>query len=347
MCFNFIVMKNYYLIISCFFVLSNMLSLNAQEFMGGDVRIERLSPAQCSVYVDIYYEADTSYQGHSIPLEMVPAYVQRLDWVEKKILTKGLVSFHYEAESFLNTESFNYFKVDTLFVVEDVVNHPTGTLNVKLDNFVRNSSIVSITNSYITNFENTQDSYYIDQEGILHYDLNAEDQEGNEVVFAFDPYVMLSSYYALPEALNIVSIDPLTGILTWDKPLQPGKYFFPFYLEEQLPSGYPLDWKTRYQIIEITEEDIITNTQQEELAEGVDLFPNPATDHLQIQLPSLSTSAALTIQNLQGQALYQNRLQLSPTLQTHEIQVAGWPAGVYVLRVQSGERQWVRKFVVE
>ena len=83
------------------------------------------------------------------------------------------------------------------------------------------------------------------------------------------------------------------------------------------------------------------------LGRSISISPNPATDHLQIQLPSLSTSAALTIQNLQGQALYQNRLQLSPTLQTHEIQVAGWPAGVYVLRVQSGERQWVRKFVVE
>jgi len=341
-------MKKKYLVISCLFFLFNIIPLKAQEFRGGDIRFERLSPNQCSVYVDIYYKADTSYQGHSIPLETVPAYIQRLDWVEKRVHTKGLISFHYEAESFLSAgESFVYFKVDTFFVVEDVVNHPTGTLNIKLDNFVRNSSIVSITNNYITNFENTQDSYYIDQEGILHYDLRAEDQEGNTVVFAFDPYILLSSYYELPEASNSINITPSTGALTWDKPLQPGKYFFPFYLEEQLPSGFPLDWKTRYQIIEITEEDIITNTQQEELSEGFDLFPNPTADQLNIQLPILSTPADLTIQTLQGQILYRESLQLNPALQTHEIQVAGWPAGVYVLRVQSGARQWVRKFVVE
>jgi len=341
-------MKKNYLIIGCLFLLFNITSLSAQEFRGGDISFERLSPNRCSVYVDIYYKADTSYQGHSIPLETVPAYVQRLDWVEKKILTKGLISFHYEAESFLSTGgSFVYFKVDTFFVVEDVVNHDDGVLNVRLENFVRNSTVVAFTNTYITNFENPQDSYYFDQEGILHYDLDAEDQEGNTVVFAFDPYVMLSSYYELPEASNIISINPFTGVLTWDKPLRPGKYFFPFYLRELLPSGYPLDWKTRYQIIEVTEDDIITSTQQEELAEDFDLFPNPATDQLQIQLSSLSAPADLTIQNLQGQALYRKRIQLSPALQTHEIQVGDWPAGVYVLRVQSGGRQWVRKFVVE
>ena len=92
----------------------------------------------------------------------------------------------------------------------------------------------------------------------------------------------------------------------------------------------------------------VSATPKEQMATlRITLFPNPAKDLLQIQLPSLPTSAALTIQNLQGQTLYQDRLQLSPTLQTHEVQVAGWPAGVYVLRVQSGARQWVRKFVVE
>jgi len=77
------------------------------------------------------------------------------------------------------------------------------------------------------------------------------------------------------------------------------------------------------------------------------VYLNPAKDLLQIQLSSLSTPANLTIQNLQGQPLYRKRIQLSPALQTHEIQVGDWPAGVYILRVQSGGRQWVRKFVVE
>ena len=323
-------------------------SLAAQEFMGGDVRVKRLAPNRCSVYVDIYYKADTSYQGHSIPLETVPAYVQRLDWAEKKILTKGLVSFHYEAESFLSTSSGPVLlKVDTLFTVENIVNFGPVPLNIRLENTVRNTTLIAFTNTYITNFENPQDEYYFDQAGVLHYDLQAEDQEGNTVLFTFDSGVLSSNAYELPEASNTISIDPSTGEVVWDRPLQPGKYFFPFYIEEKLPSGHPLDWKVRYQIIEVTEEDIITNTQQEELAEGFDLFPNPATDLLQIQLPSLSTPADLTIQNLQGQALYRKRVQLSPALQTHEIQVGDWPAGVYVLRVQSGERQWVRKFVVE
>jgi len=328
-------------------VISSSGSLNAQEFMGGDVRFERLSPVQCSVYVDIYYKADTSYQGHSIPLETVPAYVQRLDWVEKKILTKGLVSFHYEAESFLPSESFVLFKVDTLFTVEDVVNFGPEPLKIGLANYVRNTPILVDINSYITNFESSQDDYYFDQEGVIHYDLQAEDQEGNLVVFAFDPNVTESNLYELPEASSLIRIDPFTGVFNWDKPTQAGKYFLSFQLTERLTDGTVLDWKTRYQIIEITEEDIITNTQQEELAEGFDLFPNPATELLRIQLPSLSTPGGLTIQNLQGQALYRKRIQLSPALQTHEIQVADWPAGVYVLRVQSGERQWVRKFVVE
>jgi len=92
--------------------------------------------------------------------------------------------------------------------------------------------------------------------------------------------------------------------------------------------------------VSTTSEDQMTTLQ-------INLFPNPVTSQLNIQLPSLSTPADLTIQNLQGQTLFRDRIQLSPALQTHEIQVVDWPAGLYILRVQSGARQWVRKFVVE
>jgi hypothetical protein len=92
---------------------------------------------------------------------------------------------------------------------------------------------------------------------------------------------------------------------------------------------------------------ISATPKEQTVISQLNVFPNPTTNHLHIQLPSLSVPADLTIQTLQGQILYRESLQLNPALQTHEIQVADWPAGVYVLRVQSGERQWVRKFVVE
>ncbi|WP_425422171.1 T9SS type A sorting domain-containing protein [Phaeodactylibacter xiamenensis] len=80
----------------------------------------------------------------------------------------------------------------------------------------------------------------------------------------------------------------------------------------------------------------------------LNLFPNPTSSALHIQLQhAQSTQGKLQIENLSGQTLHTETLNLSPTLQSWQVDVADWPSGVYVVRLQAGSEQVVRKFVVE
>jgi hypothetical protein len=78
----------------------------------------------------------------------------------------------------------------------------------------------------------------------------------------------------------------------------------------------------------------------------VNLFPNPTTSTLHLQLQhAQSTQGKLQIKNLAGQTLHTEALDLNPALQSWEVDVADWPSGVYVVRLLAGSEQVVRKFV--
>ncbi|NRA52423.1 MAG: T9SS type A sorting domain-containing protein, partial [Phaeodactylibacter sp.] len=71
-----------------------------------------------------------------------------------------------------------------------------------------------------------------------------------------------------------------------------------------------------------------------------------STLHLQLQRAQ-STQGQLQIENLSGQTLHTEALNLNPALQSWQVDVADWPSGVYVVRLQTGSEQVVRKFVKE
>ncbi|WP_282782131.1 T9SS type A sorting domain-containing protein, partial [Phaeodactylibacter xiamenensis] len=81
---------------------------------------------------------------------------------------------------------------------------------------------------------------------------------------------------------------------------------------------------------------------------GFQLFPNPVRSTLHLKLPQLHiTEGKLIIENLSGQMLYTEDLNLSPASRSWQLDVGGWPSGVYVVRLQVGAEQMVRKFVKE
>lgn len=101
-------------------------------------------------------------------------------------------------------------------------------------------------------------------------------------------------------------------------------------------------------MFEIDEEMIVSQLEVESTEDGFWLFPNPvsSTLHLQLQFPQ-STQGKLLIENLAGQTLHTEALNLSPALQSWQVDVADWPSGVYVVRLLAGAQQVGRKFVVE
>ena len=80
--------------------------------------------------------------------------------------------------------------------------------------------------------------------------------------------------------------------------------------------------------------------------EPISIFPNPATHTLHLGLNSLQPEGAvLAIQNAAGQLLHREELALPSGIQHYQVDVSGWPPGVYFLRLQAGERQVVLRFV--
>ena len=143
-------------------------------------------------------------------------------------------------------------------------------------------------------------------------------------------------------------------MLYWDKPKAPGIYALGVKMTQKgedysgVTDSITLSTTTMGLMFEIDEEMIVSQLEVESTEEGFWLFPNPVTSTLQLQLRhTQSTQGKLQIENLSGQTLHTEALNLSPALQSWQVDVADWPRGVYVVRLLAGSEQVVRKFVKE
>jgi hypothetical protein len=320
--------------------------------MGGDVKVERepLNTTNCHVEIDIYYTAeDTSFNGHSIPVSVISGHSKRVNWTEKTILSKNLMKFKYEFSSSITSGPYLQVAVDTAFAIENLENFSITPTLVLLANPIHNTGIVAVVNQDIANFESNHDTYYFDQDGTLHYPFNVEENDGNQVEVSFETGLTYGNeFYELPEATSIY-VDTNAKEFVWDKPTAPGKYLFAFSLLEYNEDEIVFGTKKRLQVIEIKESDLVVSTE-ESIGDDfeINLFPNPTTSTLHLQLQySQATQGKLLIENLAGQTLYAEALKLRPALQSWQVDVADWPSGVYVVRLQAGAEQVVRKFVKE
>ena len=143
-------------------------------------------------------------------------------------------------------------------------------------------------------------------------------------------------------------------MLYWDKPKAAGIYAIGVKMIQKsedftgITDSITLSTTTIGLMFEIDEEMIVSQHEIELAEDGLWLFPNPTTSTLHLQLQhAQSTQGKLLIENLAGQTLHTQALNLSPSLQSLQVDVADWPSGVYVVRLQAGAEQVVRKFVKE
>ncbi len=78
------------------------------------------------------------------------------------------------------------------------------------------------------------------------------------------------------------------------------------------------------------------------------VFPNPANDNVKIQLSSeISGDATLTVQNLLGQTLLRQQVNLQNGLNEHSFNIGQLSSGIYLVAVESKGMREVKKLVVE
>ncbi|MCI1186918.1 endonuclease [Hymenobacter sp. DH14] len=83
------------------------------------------------------------------------------------------------------------------------------------------------------------------------------------------------------------------------------------------------------------------------LRNTLEIFPNPATETVQVRLPGLATARATTVQVLDmlGRPVRQRTAQLGGA-ETVAVDLRGLPAGIYAVRVQTAEADYTGRVVV-
>lgn len=87
-----------------------------------------------------------------------------------------------------------------------------------------------------------------------------------------------------------------------------------------------------------------TAINDDSFASTISLFPNPATNHLTIDLGSSNKKAEVTITDITGKVIYKTATRDSQEL---EVNTKDFAAGIYVVQIQSEDFIATKKLVVE
>lgn len=91
-------------------------------------------------------------------------------------------------------------------------------------------------------------------------------------------------------------------------------------------------------------ETIATGINENSFASSIQLFPNPASDHLTINLGTYYKEVQVTITDLSGKIIYTS---LATDNQKIEVNTQGFAEGIYVVQIQSAGFVGTKKLVIE
>ena len=98
---------------------------------------------------------------------------------------------------------------------------------------------------------------------------------------------------------------------------------------------------------EVDEEGItVLDATIVETAEQIQLFPNPATDVVHLQIDAINTAKVqMTVTDFTGRILEAKTLDIQMGLQQFDVNVSQYPAGFYLINLQNGQKTIGKKFV--
>jgi len=99
----------------------------------------------------------------------------------------------------------------------------------------------------------------------------------------------------------------------------------------------------------IVDSDADVSTEDQELDNNLNMsmYPNPANDHVVIQLNSTENySAELSIDNLDGKKVYSTLINIDNVTSITKINTSNFPKGMYMVKIQSGNAVKTKKLVI-
>jgi hypothetical protein len=188
-------------------------------------------------------------------------------------------------------------------------------------------------------------------------DYTAVDPEGDSLVYKLvTPFKVADYVYPFQvggDTKNTFTIDAKNGRITWDKPVYIGNYVVTVQVEEWR-QGIKLG--AIYRDIQITvsgngpvfvpHHTIKDPTNGSAAEESIfTLYPNPATQKVFVTMPETHTQAIVEVWNNKGQFLRKQIVQLLDN-KAEVMEVSQFPAGLYVLKISSTNRYFVRKLII-
>lgn len=135
------------------------------------------------------------------------------------------------------------------------------------------------------------------------------------------------------------SFGPYTYTCNDDKVSNESGFAFSFYMAKGILSDVFLD---KVFVRDITFPNASIETPNP--SQGIEIFPNPVSNVLNVKMPDRSGSLRIQIYNLNGQLLREN-LMVEQSGQT-QVDVEGLPNGIYLLVVKGNNGTQTKKFIV-
>jgi hypothetical protein len=90
-------------------------------------------------------------------------------------------------------------------------------------------------------------------------------------------------------------------------------------------------------------DSVLSGIQDISVGEGFSIYPNPAKEQVTVDVSGFSTeSVKVSAMDIMGRKVYAQTVTGKVSIDTQQ-----WPAGVYVIRVEDGERMVTKKLVIE
>ncbi|MDO8368134.1 MAG: T9SS type A sorting domain-containing protein [Saprospiraceae bacterium] len=316
----------------------------AQEYRGGEFHFARIDNYHYDVDVDLYYQSPNIPAKDFLVINASTGILDTAYFMANDSITPFVRRLRYHTRLFLPFENQTYIihVVDSIFLPELVNLDGTG----KSFQILQTLLTPPYTQFFGLNsppvFTHLPTDYYFEN-GKLIFNSVAEDPDGDTLFYALRDLNLPGFHtYTWPNASDTFLLNFTTGLLTWNKPLYPGKYIVGIDVAEYNSVGYYFGQMRRDVIFEVTEADIVSVQDQIDASEmPFRLSPNPASN--EVFISKFPSDSRFEIVDLIGNVMQSGSLSAG----TQSLNVSNFTNGIYFVSVFSKGRVWVEKLVVQ
>ena len=314
------------------FLILMTLTLSSKLFpaiIGGEIKVENINGTEIKVSITVCHTFNNI--GDSIGVDFgdgTTSIIARIDLISNSSYYKSVY------------QGFHTYASNGVYVVStDFINWPYGIVNIpnSLGAPFGLSSIVKVNNlnNLSPVFQNTllTDTAIV---GLVYiYNPLAYDPDGDSIAYRLIDCIGENSNpisgYFVPTDLTL---DSLTGDITWNLPPGEGMWAIAYLIEEWRNSNELISKTMRQMIITVTNQSAIGQT---DINNKINIFPNPTTGSIYIG-----------VDNVKKVMVYNTLGKCVTSLESvNEINFKGFEKGIYFIRIFTDNNMMEEKIILE